>query len=192
MEKNLLELNPKIRKRDIANFIQIRRALPGDDLAIAELLTKTFLTTYEKKLPTVQTTAERRQELQNVATRRKNGHVAVAELGFRIIGTFALIHPESEESESWVINGSTLRCVAIDPEFHGLDLSKLLLEEAERIARLWDSDCICLHVQAEANRVASLYERSGYLRDPKGDKVSFGNPIFGYVKFLEKTQLHVS
>jgi GNAT superfamily N-acetyltransferase len=190
--KPVAEVCPKILKRDIVNFIHVRKALPGDDLAVAELLTKTFISTYEKKLPTVATSDSRRLELQNVALRRRNGHVAVAELGFRIIGTFALIHPDAEESESWLPAGATLRCVAIDPDFHGLDLSLLLLKEAERVAKFWHSECICLHVQAEADRVASLYERNGYRRDPRGDKESHGNKICGYVKFLENSQRHVS
>ncbi len=174
--------------RDLINFIQLRAALPSDDLAIADLLMHTFLSTYKEKLPTVQTSEERKEELRNVRGRRKNGYVCVAELGYKIIGTFALIHPESPSSEAWRPNGATLRCVAIDPHFHGLALSELLLEEADRISKLWAASGIYLHVQDGAEKVAALYEKHGYVRDPSGDKIALGNKLLGYMKALEKSR----
>jgi len=170
--------------RDLINFIQLRAALPSDDLALADLLTRTFLSTYEKKLPFLATTEERKYELRNVGERRKNGYVCVAELGYRIIGTFALIHPESSANEAWRVNGATLRCVAIDPDFHGLELSTLLLQEADRIAQLWNAESIYLHVHKGAARVASLYGRHGYLRDSSGDKISHECELEGFFKPL--------
>lgn len=169
-------------RRDLINFIQLRPALPCDDLAVADLLTNTFISTYEKKLPLLTTTEERKSELRNVASRRKSGYVCIAELGYRIIGTFSLIHPESPANEAWRANGTTLRCVAIDPEFHGLSLSFLLLKEAERISSLWTADSIYLHVHKGADKVASLYQKFGYLRDVSGDKSSYGCELEGYFK----------
>jgi len=169
-------------RRDLINFIQLRPALPSDDLAVADLLTNTFLSTYEKKLPLLTTTEERKSELRNVAGRRKSGYVCIAELGYQIIGTFSLIHPESPANEAWRANGSTLRCVAIDPAFHGLSLSFLLLQEAERISSLWNADSIYLHVHKGADKVASLYQRFGYLRDDSGDKISYDCELEGYFK----------
>jgi GNAT superfamily N-acetyltransferase len=171
--------------RDLANFIRIRPALPSDDLGLAELLIHTFSSTYERKLPSVITTKERKQELRDVSSRRKHGYVGVAELGYRIIGTFSLIHPESPRSEAWNPNGATLRCVAIDPEFHGLRLSELLLQGADRVASAWNSAGLYLHVQKGADKVAKLYLRHGYQRDPNGDKLSFGCELEGYLKCLE-------
>lgn len=172
------------RARDITNFINLRPAMPSDDLAIAELLLHTFLTTYKEKLPDVHTTEERKRELRDVGARRRQGFVGVAELGYRIIGTFSLIHPESPVSEAWGDPGATLRCVAIDPEFHGLALSELLLNEADRVARAWYSRTIYLHVQKGANKVAVLYQRHGYVRDMSGDKASLGAELEAYRKEL--------
>lgn len=174
--------------RDLSNFINLRPALPGDDLSIAELLTNTFLSTYKKKLPAIETSEERKAELRDVALRRRSGYVSVAELGYRIIGTFSLIHPESPLTDAWRPNGATLRCVAIDPEFHGLELSSILLEEADRIAGLWKSSALFLHVQKGANKVASLYEKFGYVRDCAGDKIAHGYELLGYVKDLNRAE----
>lgn len=182
MESTQLEsLKPR---RDVTNFIKMRAALPADDLAIAELLEQTFLTTYAKKLPSLTTTEERKKELRAVGSRRKLGHVAVAELGYRIIGTFSLTHPESSGEGAWRPNSSGLRCVAIDPDFHGLQLSELLLSEADRIALAWSAESICLHVQKEAEKVAQLYLQHGYIRDTTGDRNFFGTEIQGYYKPL--------
>ena len=175
----------KREPRDLFNFIQLRQALPSDDLAIGELLIHTFESTYSKKLPNIATTDERRRELRNVGPRRKEGYVCVAELGYKIIGSFALIHPESTANEAWGPSGAMLRCVAIDPAFHGLQLSELLLMEADRVALAWDCQAIYLHVQNGADKVAQLYQRHGYRRDRMGDKVSHGNSIEGYSKDLE-------
>lgn len=168
--------------RDIVNFIHLRQATPADDLAVAELLLHTFLSTYQAKLPSVHTPEERKRELRDVGSRRREGYVGVAELGYQIIGTFSLIHPESPASEVWAEPGATLRCVAIDPEFHGLALSELLLDEADRVARAWGTRRTYLHVQEGATKVALLYQRHGYQRDPAGDKFSFGSKLEAYRK----------
>jgi len=170
--------------RDIINFISLRQATPADDIAVAELLTHTFISTYREKLPAVLTSEERKRELRDVGSRRRQGHVCVAELGYRTIGSFSLIHPESEASEAWGPHGATLRCVAIDPEFHGLALSELLLNESDRIAKAWGARAIYLHVQKGASKVAILYQRHGYVRDAAGDKISFGAEIEGFRKDL--------
>ena len=185
MEATLQKQNEtRSRTRDLANFIKMRPAIPGDDLQVADLVLRTFVSTYEKKLPDVRTTEGRKDELRDVATRRRNGFVGVAELGYQIIGTFALIHPESTMSEAWHSNGATLRCVAIDPDFHGLALSELLLNEADRVAKLWRADAIFLHVQKGAEKVAAIYTKHGYRRDPIGDKISFDCELEGYRKSI--------
>lgn len=174
----------KRESRDLANFIQLRPAFPSDDLSVAELLLHTFISTYAQKLPTITTSDERKKELRDVGSRRKQGYVCIAELGYRTIGTFSLIHPESPLSEAWRPNGATLRCLAIDPEFHGLALSELLLDEADRVAGAWNAGAVFLHVQNGADRVATLYQRHGYVRDPLGDKISHGSSLEGYCKNL--------
>lgn len=177
------QLKPQ-RPRDVSHFIRLRAATPSDDLVLADLLLRTFISTYERKLPSVATSDERKAELKNVSARRRQGFVCVAELGYQVIGTFALIHPESLTSEAWQPGGATLRCLAIDPDFHGLDLSEVLILEAERIAKFWRANGIFLHVQAGADRVAALYERHGFVRDETGDKISCGNKLSGFRKEL--------
>jgi hypothetical protein len=147
-----------LKRRDLANFIELRAATPGDDLRVGELLIETFVSTNKKKLPHLETSDLRIQELRNVRTRRRNGVVYVLELGFQIVGTFSLIHPR----------------------FHGCKLSQIILNQADLIAKEWKVDRTCLHVQDGAIGVSKLYEAHGYRRDQKGDFLHLGQWVLGH------------
>ena len=172
------------QRRDLLNFVRLRNAHPGDDLNVGDLLVRSFRETYAQKLPEVLTTPARELELRDVHSRRLNGLVRIVELGFQVIATYSLIAPGHALDESWTPNTCTLRCVAVDPRFHSLQLSETLLQDAFDMARKWRAAKICLHVQAGADGVARLYERFGFVRSMEGDKVCHGNPIQGYLLSL--------
>ena len=170
----------KKRTRDIVDFIDVRTAIDSDDEKIGSLLVSTFTETYALKIPHIVTTEERLAELRNVKQRRECGITVVLELGYRIIGTFTLIRPDTIESQNWIKGAATLRCVAVDPEFHGLGFSEILLNESERIAMSWSINFICLHVQKGADGVAHLYKKRGYIREPYADLLCHGSDVQGY------------
>lgn len=170
-----------LERRDLTNFLRLRSAHPGDDIAVGELLVTSFKETYAKKLPYVITSADREDELRDVSSRRRVGIVRVVDFGYRVIGTYSLIHPESEANEAWTANTCTLRCLAIDTEFHSLKLSELLLLDAVEIATSWKAQKICLHVQDGAAGVARLYETFGFRRCEEGDKEYYGMRILAYI-----------
>lgn len=176
------------KPRDISHFLQLRVARMEDERVIGELLIRSFEQTYRTKLPSVVTNQARKIELLDVASRRRQGVVYVLELGYRIIGTFALIPSNDSSTQSWVAGATNLRCLAIDPDFHGYGFSETLLSEAERVARNWNARAICLHVQKGAEGVARLYEKYGFVRSPEGDMSSFGNENEGYVLYLENAK----
>lgn len=169
-----------LQRRDLTNFIRLRNAHPGDDLAVGELLVKTFRDTNAKKMPELATPPEREIELRNVHGRRLNGAVRIIELGYQIIATASLIHPQSALDESWTPNTCTLRCLAVDPRFHSLRLSQKLVLDAIELARKWETDGICLHVQSGAHGVARLYQEFGFSRSEQGDAICMGNAVEGY------------
>lgn len=166
--------------RDILNFVSLRLAHERDDVAVGDLLTRAFTATYERKLPSVATPYERLSELRRVSERREDGAVLILELGYRAIGTAALIRPGAASSQAWLPDAANLRCLAIDPQFHGLGLSNPILDACETAARSWQAGCICLHVQIGAEGVARLYESRGYDRRPEGDMVTNGAKVEGY------------
>lgn len=170
--------------RDISNFLVLRESNIDDDLAIGALLVHAFNSTYARKLPEAVLSDARRTDLLAVDTRRKAGGVWVLEFGNKIVGTFSLIRPAHAMSESWLPDTNTLRCLAVDPGFHGFGFSERLLTEADDISRFWGMKGICLHVVAGAGGVGRLYSRHGYLRDERGDREFLGVQLNGYIRPL--------
>jgi ribosomal protein S18 acetylase RimI-like enzyme len=148
----------------------IREARPEDDVRVGELLVDAFLSTYARKMPEVVYDDARKNDLRDVAAKRRRATVLVAELDGRIAGTVAIFRPGAESSEAWLPNAADLRHLAVDPQLHGKGVAKRLMDRAEAIARdEWKVDAICLHVRKGAHGVARLYESRGFVRDPSGD-----------------------
>jgi ribosomal protein S18 acetylase RimI-like enzyme len=148
----------------------VRPARPEDDAAAGEILVAGYVTAYARKMPHVVVTDRRKAELRDVAAKRAEATVLVAELDGRVVGTVAIWPAGSTRSEAWVPGAADLRHLAVDPAVQGKGLAKPLLDEAERIAREdWRVPAICLHVRRGNVGVARLYMARGYERDPSGD-----------------------
>ncbi|RYZ39569.1 MAG: GNAT family N-acetyltransferase [Myxococcaceae bacterium] len=154
---------------DVVARIHIREARPEDDGAIGELLVEAYITQYAKKLPEVVYSEERKAFLRDVASRRKDCTILVAELDGEVAGTVALYPPGAPGSEAWLPRTADLRALATAVRFHGQGLAQPLLAETEVLARRWGVDAITLHVRRGAAGVARMYERRGYQRTPSGD-----------------------
>lgn len=155
--------------QNVAERAVIREARPEDDAVVGELLVEAFLTQYAKKLPEVVYTEERKRELRDVAARRKVATLLVAEVDGEVVGTVALFRPGAPGSEAWLPNAADLRGLATAVRYHGTGLAKPLLDAAEKLARQWGVDAICLHVRKGADGVARMYMKRGYVREPVGD-----------------------
>ena len=150
-------------------IIREARADGGDDAAIGELLVDAFLSAYARKMPEVRYDDARKRDLRDVATKRAQAKVLVAELDGRVVGTVALFPAGSKGSEAWIPGAADLRHLATDPALHGRGLSRPLLDAIEDVARAWKVPAICLHVRRGAVGVAKLYQSRGYVRAPEGD-----------------------
>ena len=175
-----LQESHSLGRRDILNFMKMRESQQEDDLTIGGLLIDAFTYTYAEKLPATRTDEQRIFELFSMRRRRQYGAVRVLELTNRIIGTYSLIRPQTEECQGWTSDSANLRCLAIDREFHGMGLSKLLLTDALDLASQWGVKGIDLHVQDGAVGVARLYESFGFRRDVSGDLQPPGNRLLGF------------
>jgi ribosomal protein S18 acetylase RimI-like enzyme len=149
--------------------VVVREARPEDDGVVGEILVSGYLTRYAQKMPEVVLTERRKAELRDVASKRKEALVLVAELDGKVVGTVAIWAPGAAASEAWLPNACDLRHLAFDPAVQGRGLSKPLLDEAERRAREMDAKYVCLHVRRGNKGVASLYMKRGYVRAPEGD-----------------------
>lgn len=148
---------------------RVRPAEPRDDAAIGELLVASFVEQYARKLPDVVVTGHRKAELRNVAAKRALAHVWVAEKDGEIVGTIALWPPGAHRSEAWISNAADLRHLAVAGAHRGGEVSKLLIDTAEKHARAMGCTSVCLHVRRGAGGVRALYERRGFVRAPEGD-----------------------
>ncbi|MBI3544665.1 MAG: GNAT family N-acetyltransferase [Deltaproteobacteria bacterium] len=148
----------------------VRGALPQDDARVGELLVEAFVETYARKMPEVVVDENRKRDLRDVATKRGEAAVLVAELDGAVVGPVAVFKLGSPQSQAWLPNAVDLRHLAVDPRCHGRGISKALLDRAEALAREeWKVSAICLHVRRGAVGVARLYLSRGYQRDPAGD-----------------------
>jgi len=149
--------------------VVVREARPEDDATVGEILVSGYLTRYAQKMPEVVLTERRKAELREVASKRREALVLVAELGGKVVGTVAVWRPGAPASEAWLPEACDLRHLAIDPVAQGRGLSQPLLDEAERRARGMGARYVCLHVRRGNEGVAKLYMERGYLRAPEGD-----------------------
>lgn len=149
----------------------IREARPEDDSAVGELLIDAYMTQYRQKLPDALLSygPERLRELRDVASKRAQAKVLVAELDGRVVGTVAIFPPGASGSEAWLPASADLRHLATAVDLHGQNLSRPLLDAAEDTARHMGANTVCLHVRRGVHGVARLYQRRGYVRDPSGD-----------------------
>jgi predicted N-acetyltransferase YhbS len=155
--------------QDVVGRAVIREARPEDDAVIGELLVEAFRSQYAKKLPEVVYTEERRQELRDVAARRKVATVLVAEVDGEVAGTVALLPPGAPGSEAWLPGAADLRGLATAVRYHGTGLARPLLDAAEALARRWGVSAVCLHMHRGAVGLAGMYMKRGYVREPAGD-----------------------
>ncbi len=155
--------------------LSIRPATAADDHAVGELLVDAFVVAYGAKLPGTHTVTEpRKADLRNVANKRAHGHVLVAELEGRLVGTVSLFPPGSALAHTWLPDAVDLRLLATASALHGKGLSRELLDAAEAWCREIGARHVTLNVRAGVDGVARLYMSRGYVRDPRGDRLELG------------------
>lgn len=168
-------------ERDLINFAKIRTAYQSDDLALGDMLVRTFRQTQQESLSYLLTSTKREIELRDIQSRRRNGRVRILELGFQIIGTYSLSAQKSAQDESWTDNICTLHCVAIERKFQSQAILEKLLIDAIHQAQKWRAEGICLHIQEDADAVARVFGQFGFKHDTRGDKLWMGATIKGYL-----------
>src|SRR5207302_514400 len=139
--------------------VVVREARPEDDEVVGEILVSGYLTRYAEKMPEVVLSDRRKAELRDVASKRKESLVLVAELDGKVVGTVAVWAPGATASEAWLPAACDLRHLAFDPAVQGRGLSKPLLDEAggrAAIVPLRDSEL----EPADVESIARLRNRS--------------------------------
>lgn len=166
--------------RDVLHFISTRDACERDDDALGAFLLKVFGVAAFEQTPGFPLLPGRIQELMAVRQRREGGIVRILELGQRLIGTYSLLKPEAANSGGWLPSAAYFCSFAIDMSVQGLGLAPILMLDAQAKALHWDLSAINLKVVATAKGLHRLYEKLGFVRDPRGDGQEFGFDLLGY------------
>lgn len=96
--------------------------------------------------------------------RLNSGTAFVAEIDNRIVGTITLQFPIEVPHGEYVTDRplALFGQFAVEPEFKGTGVGRLLLEAAENEARKLGGEEICLDTAQGADHLISYYQRQGY------------------------------
>ena len=150
--------------------MKVRLAEAQDDTRVGELLVESFMTAYARKMPEVVYDEERKRDLRDMATKRREATVLVGEVDGEVVGTVMVYAPGVAKNEAWLPNAADVRQLAIAPAHFGKGYSEPLMDEAERIAWSWGVGACVLHVRRGAIGVSEVYQKRGYVRAPEGDR----------------------
>lgn len=161
--------------------LEIRLAVPGDELAIAEVLFEAFSTVREhytdEAFEVVTPSAEA------VRARFEEGPMWVAVLDSRIVGTVSVIfEPE----------GVYIRSMAVRADAQGLGIAHRLMEAIDEFWKTTARDRIFLYTTYFTTGARQLYEKHGYrwVRDTTADEW-YGTPGLEMEKTADRFELSI-
>lgn len=134
-------------------MVEIRRAVPGDERAIADVLLTAFSefrTDYTPEAFAVVTPAA-----EEIAGRFSEGAMWVAEIGGDIVGTASVL-PEPE----WLY----IRSVAVLPTAQGKGVGRLMMNAIEGYALDAGFDRLFLYTTYFSTGAIEMYEKLGFKR----------------------------
>lgn len=110
-----------------------------------------------------------RAELVDMARRRLVADVYVAEVGGRVLGSVTYLPDASRDGHPWPARGAVLRLLAVDPAFRRQGLGERLT--AVCIERALEDHVLYLGLHTAPTMAAArrIYERLGFVREPRHD-----------------------
>jgi len=83
-------------------------------------------------------------------------------------------------------NSSGFRLLAVDPQFRGLGIGKLLINECIRKAEARKHDQVIIHTTMAMQTAWKMYDRLGFKRSPDLDFMQGDLAVFGFRLHIEK------
>lgn len=151
----------------------IRRAVPGEAVAIASLLHRSFVE-YES-LYTAEAFAATICTPEKIKERIEEGPIWIALQDGKIVGTVSAV----ARGEALYVRG-----MAVDPLVRGSGTGRALLRCAEEFALTGGFKSLLLSTTPFLLGAIRLYERCGFHRNLDGPHDLFGTPLFTMVKNL--------
>ena len=163
-------------------MIHIRRAEPSDDNAVGNMLVDSFVYAYGKKRPDLDVPDQRKEDLRNVAQRRINSFVFVAEQDNDLVGTFTI---QTISNQIASLKVCEINLLATRPEIQGTGVGKVMVNHAIDWAKKQGFHKMILHVREKIEGLDRYYRSFGFVPKVELDKTVYGGiPLFGYELIL--------
>lgn len=145
--------------------VRIRPAQPTDDAVLADITARAYLD--GGHLP--DDSDPYLDDLRDVAVRREQASVLVAEIDGTVVGSVTVAGPGSPLAEYGRPGEQEIRMLSVDPAAAGRGVGSALLQAALDHGRAAGADRIVLHTLDSMKAAHRLYERVGFVREPELD-----------------------
>jgi ribosomal protein S18 acetylase RimI-like enzyme len=132
------------------------------------------------------------RELRDIAGRRDDSEILVAEVGCRVVGCVTFVDGLKALSEVDDPDAATVRMLGVVPEARGRGVGEALMRECIDRARQSGRKRVRLDTRTSMTSAQRLYERLGFRRDPDHDwSPAPGILLLGYVLDLSPSSAAV-
>lgn len=147
--------------------LTVRSAEPADHHAIREIVVAAYRQ-YAREL-SPQAYARYLTDLLDLDRHAHHGHLFVADLGGRVLGSGAYYPDSSVQGLGWPRGWAGGRALAVHPDARGRGVARALLTTSEHLARRSRAPVFAFHTGSFMTGAIALYEKFGYLRAPEFD-----------------------
>lgn len=145
--------------------VRIRPAVQADDAVLADITARAYLDGGHL----LDDTDPYLADLRDVAVRREQADVLVAEIDGGVVGSVTVAGPDSLLAEYGRDGEQEIRMLSVDPSAGGRGVGSALLQAALDRARAAGADRSVLHTLESMKAAHQLYERAGFVREPDLD-----------------------
>ena len=145
----------------------IIRDIREEELDSVGALLKEAYQGYAHLMP-VEAWKEYAQDIMDVRARFDKSDQIVAEVDGHLAGSVTL-YLKSTESVEWPAGWAGIRLLGVSPRFRGLGVGRALMDECVRRCREKGIKTIGLHTTTAMDVARRMYERMGFVREPKLD-----------------------
>ncbi|HEY3086434.1 MAG TPA: GNAT family N-acetyltransferase [Jatrophihabitantaceae bacterium] len=147
--------------------LTVRSAGPADHPAIRHVVAAAYRQ-YRRELA-AETYSRYVADLLDLDRHAYHGHLFVAEVRGRVIGSGAFYPDSSVHGLGWPIGWAGGRALAVHPAARGAGVARALLTTCEHIARKDGAPVFAFHAGSFMTGAIALYEKFGYRRAPEFD-----------------------
>jgi GNAT superfamily N-acetyltransferase len=156
-----------VSPHDRHTSLTVGSAVPADHHAIREVVVAAYRQ-YSREL-TPEAYTRYLADLLDLDRHAQHGHLFVADVGGRVLGSGAYYPDSSVQGLGWPRGWAGGRALAVHPDARGRGVARAILTTSEHLARRSRAPVFAFHTGSFMTGAIALYERSGYRRAPEFD-----------------------